>query len=169
MYTKKYFEGIELSDEQQIELIEMMEEIEESRKQLLVNISNHPSSGWSEEQKEGWESIIDIPFPSIHYDSNFDAIANSIYDQIRHRYHRTPMDCTVMVQGQHVATFAIVATLLACGFKVISAYTKRISTDNPDGTKTSKFVFGGYQNYSSPYIENNFLEELTKQVIERIK
>jgi len=34
-------------------------------KKILMNISNHPSSKWSTEQKEGWNEIIDIPFPEV--------------------------------------------------------------------------------------------------------
>ena len=153
-----------LNKEQEEKLLQIIADIEISRKQCLINISNHPSSGWSEEQKEGWGSIIDIPFSSIHYDSNFNAIADSIYDTIRYKHHRTPMDCTVMCQGQHVATFSIVALLLTLGFNVLSAYTERIVTENPDGTKLSKFVFGGYQVYKSRNIYNQFLHELEKIV-----
>jgi hypothetical protein len=31
---------------------------------LLLNISNHPSREWEDAQKEGWDIIVDIPFPS---------------------------------------------------------------------------------------------------------
>jgi len=31
----------------------------------LINISNHPSSEWTEQQKFGWDEIVDIPFPQI--------------------------------------------------------------------------------------------------------
>lgn len=34
-------------------------------RKVLYNISNHPSSGWSEEQRAEWDVIIDIPFPKI--------------------------------------------------------------------------------------------------------
>ena len=34
-------------------------------KKLLINCSNHPSLKWSAEQKEGWDIIIDVPFPAI--------------------------------------------------------------------------------------------------------
>ena len=39
---------------------------------ILVNCSNHPSAGWSIEQKSGWDVIIDVPFPDVppHLDSN---------------------------------------------------------------------------------------------------
>jgi hypothetical protein len=31
----------------------------------LINISNHPSSSWSAEQKAGWDEIVDVPFPAV--------------------------------------------------------------------------------------------------------
>jgi len=34
-------------------------------KKLLINCSNHSSLKWSEEQKEGWDVIVDVPFPAI--------------------------------------------------------------------------------------------------------
>jgi len=34
-------------------------------KKLLVNCSNHHSSKWSEEQRSGWDVIVDVPFPAI--------------------------------------------------------------------------------------------------------
>ena len=165
MYIRKYFEGIELSDEKQKKLIQIIEEIEDSQRQCLINISNHPSNKWETGQSLDYGKVIDIPFPAINYDSNFQRIADSIYDTIRNRYHRTPRDCTVMVQGQHVATFAIVATLMSCGFRCVSAFTDRIVSENPDGTKLSRFVFGGYQEYSSIHINNHFIEELIKQIL----
>ncbi len=32
---------------------------------VLINHSNHPHSGWGDKQKEGWDKIVDIPFPNI--------------------------------------------------------------------------------------------------------
>ena len=32
---------------------------------VLFNISNHPSNGWSNEQRRDWDEIVDISFPNI--------------------------------------------------------------------------------------------------------
>jgi hypothetical protein len=43
----------------------------------LINFSNHSSSQWSEEQKAGWDQIIDIKFPNVPAnidDENFDEL-----------------------------------------------------------------------------------------------
>jgi hypothetical protein len=39
---------------------------ENKMKNILYNISNHPSTGWSDSQRAGWERIIDLPFPEIN-------------------------------------------------------------------------------------------------------
>jgi hypothetical protein len=31
----------------------------------LLNLSNHPSQGWSDAQRQDWDEIIDLPFPAI--------------------------------------------------------------------------------------------------------
>lgn len=130
----------------------------------LVNISNHPSDKWSEDQKVGFEKIIDIVFPGISLQDNVEIIADDIYTKIHDGLKLMPWDAAIMVQGQHVATFAIVACLLNAGYKVLSAYTKRIVTDNPDGSKTSIFRFGGYQEYRSRNVNKDFLENFFYEV-----
>lgn len=45
---KKYFEKFSLEGEP-----------------VLINVSNHPSEKWSNDQKERWKKIIDIPFPNV--------------------------------------------------------------------------------------------------------
>ena len=39
----------------------------------FINLSNHPSSGWGEEQKQAakqWGTIIDYPFPEVNAQSS---------------------------------------------------------------------------------------------------
>ena len=125
----------------------------------LINISNHPSEKWEENQKRDFEEVVDMPFPNIVLHSNFDQIADQLYDKVREHLKARPWDTAIMVQGQHPATFAIVACFLNAGYKVLSAYTERMSVDNVDGTKTSKFVFGGYQEYRSRNVNQDFLSD----------
>ena len=32
---------------------------------ILINLSNHPSSKWSDSQRAGWDEIIDLAFPNV--------------------------------------------------------------------------------------------------------
>jgi len=165
MYSERIDKSlILLGAEGLVEWEELLNCLAERQQSYLVNLSNHPSDKWSDLQKSGWGAIIDIPFPEIHIDSNFDRIADSMYDKVKNMeaIDLNPGNCTIMVQGQHPATFSMVACFINAGFTVLSAFTERIVTDNTDGSKTSVFRFGGYQRYWSRYVQQDFLENLFK-------
>jgi len=84
-----------------------------------------------------------------------------MYDTVRSN-GCNPSNSTIMVQGQHPATFSIVSCFINAGWTVLSAFTERKVTDNPDGTRTYAFEFGGYQRYWSRYCQQDFLENLFK-------
>ncbi|MBW7889540.1 MAG: hypothetical protein LC115_08305 [Bacteroidia bacterium] len=125
------------------------EEYENKTMKIIINLSNHPSSSWSEAQKAGWDVIDDIQFPAVEFETDIKGEAVRIVGEIVDKYRCEDYRMiTVMVQGQSVLTFAIVLRLLRLGFRVVAAYTERNTTVNPDGTKTVKFDFGGWQDYS---------------------
>lgn len=162
MYSERIDKSlILLGAERLIEWEELLAHFRSKQQSILINLSNHPSKGWNDQQKFGFEKIIDIPFPEIQIDSNFDMVADSMYDRIRSN-GCNPSNSTIMVQGQHPATFSIVACFINAGWTVLSAFTERICTDNPDGTRTYAFQFGGYQRYWSRYVQQDFLENLFK-------
>lgn len=162
MYSERIDKSlILLGVEGLIEWEELLAYFKSKQQSILVNLSNHPSERWSDQQKFGFDQIVDIPFPEIQIDSNFDMVADSIYDRIRSN-GCNPSNSTIMVQGQHPATFSIVACLINAGWTVLSAFTERIVTDNEDGSKTSVFRFGGYQRYWSRHCQQDFLENLFK-------
>jgi len=163
MYSERIDKSLMLlGAEGLIEWEELLAYFKSKQQSILVNLSNHPSKGWNDQQKFGFEQIIDIPFPEIQIDSNFDSIADSMYDTVRSN-GCNPSNSTIMVQGQHPATFSIVACLINSGWTVLAAHTPRVVTDNPDGSKTSVFKFNGYQKYHSRYVQQYFLEDLFKR------
>jgi len=163
MYSERIDKSlIYLGAEGLIEWEELLAYFKSKQQSILVNLSNHPSERWSDQQKFGFDQIVDIPFPEIQIDSNFDMVADSIYDRIRSN-GCNPSNSTIMVQGQHPATFSIVACLINSGWTVLAAHTPRVVTDNPDGSKTSVFKFNGYQKYHSRYVQQYFLEDLFKR------
>jgi len=166
MYSERIDKSlILLGVEGLVEWEELLHYLAERQQSYLVNLSNHPSEKWNDQQKAGWGGIIDIPFPEIMIDSNFDRIADSMYDKVKNMkvIDLNPSNCTIMIQGQHPATFSMVACFMNAGFTVLSAFTERIVTDHEDGSKTSVFRFGGYQRYWSRYITQDFLENLFKE------
>jgi len=49
-------------------------------KKILVNCSNHPSTRWSEEQRQGWDVIVDVPFPDVK--PNWDTLDRGYLDTL---------------------------------------------------------------------------------------
>lgn len=43
---------------------------------VLINHSNHPSIKWDDRQKEDWDKIIDIPFPTVSPCADTDEVYN---------------------------------------------------------------------------------------------
>ena len=164
MYSERIDKSlIYLGAEGLIEWEELLAVLHHNQANCAVNITNHPSDKWCEEQRKPFgKERSDIPFPEIEFDSNFDRIADSIYDRLRSK-GCDPSNSTIVCQGQHPATFSIVACLINSGWTVLAAHTPRVVTDNPDGSKTSVFKFNGYQKYHSRYVQQYFLEDLFKR------
>jgi len=86
---------------------------------LLINCSNHPSLKWSEEQKEGWDIIIDVPFPAI--DPRWDTTSeeyllalvgtrNTILDVLsNHEY--LELEKHIMLQGEFSLCYLLYSKL----------------------------------------------------------
>lgn len=51
-----------------------MEAVYRGKPKLLLNLSNFRSTNWTEEQKQGWDKIIDIKFPTINWE--IDSLEN---------------------------------------------------------------------------------------------
>jgi len=109
----------------------------------FYNISNHPSSRWSTEQKEAalkiGSEIVDIAFPQIRAEASMDdvhALVNGIYQQI-------PEGSAVMVQGE----FSFVLSFVALNQSQLKPHviyvgcSERNTVENEDGSKTSVFEF----------------------------
>jgi hypothetical protein len=74
------------------------------KNRILFNISNHPSLNWSAEQREGWNEIVDIPFPNVSPTADMDevrglaiSIARKVKEICREKGIERPC---VMVQGE---------------------------------------------------------------------
>lgn len=65
---------------------------------ILVNLSNHPSESWDEKQKEGWDKIVDIPFPDV--DPHLEDVGDLVleyFKKIREIQIQNNRDSTVYV------------------------------------------------------------------------
>ena len=119
---------------------------------MFVNLSNHPSSQWGDEQRRDamqYGEIIDISYPRIPVrieNDAMDALVDTYYDQIV-----SLNNPVVMLQGEPVFAFRLTNRLKAIGIKVLVSCTERISEEErlEDGSvrKTSRFIYGGMREY----------------------
>ena len=120
---------------------------------MFINFTNHPSSGWSEEQLKAAEvygDIIDIDFPAVQADADSISISS-----LADRYCRlisAASPSAVLVQGEMSLAFAVVSRLKAAGIAALCACSKRdcVTSIADDGSvvRSSIFRFVRFRDYS---------------------
>jgi len=116
---------------------------------IFINLTNHPSSGWNEEQMKAaqqYGEVVDISFPIIEplfTSKDINELANEMADKIR------AFDCNpvVHVMGEMTFTYAVVSRLKAMGITCVASTTERIAKMMPDGKKISEFKFVQFRKY----------------------
>lgn len=116
---------------------------------MLLNLSNHPSTKWPENQKqaaiEKYGSIQDLSFPQIDPQAGKDeviALANDYMTQIE---EINPT--AVHIMGEMVFTYQIVSLLKEKGIPCIASTTERIAEEMEDGKKLMTFKFVRFRDY----------------------
>ena len=122
---------------------------------ILINLSNHPSSKWSESQKEGWDEIIDISFPNIPAEysemqvldlvTEFSAKLGELANEVEKK--NSPLNLCLM--GEFSFCYLLKEVLEdnlegdVWHFFIPTTERKVVEKQNPDGTtvKTSEFSF----------------------------
>lgn len=124
-----------------------------SSKRIFINLSNHPSSKWSEKQLAQanlYGEIIDLPFPDVDADGSEEYITQLVkttLSQIKELQKGTEQDSTIHIMGEMTFTYAMVNTLKAEGYKCVASTTKRNTIELEDGTKQSLFTFNKFREY----------------------
>lgn len=118
---------------------------------LFVNLSNHPTSRWSEEQcnaAASYGKCIDMPFPVVNpmadeeeIREQVDKIAQPILEQAER------FQVTVHVMGEMTTTFALVKLLSQKGISCVASTSYRIVEELTDGTKRVDFRFNRFRRY----------------------
>lgn len=118
---------------------------------MLLNLSNHPSDKWPENQKTAaaqFGKIFDIPFPNIPPDASSEevnALAKNYLAKIQALASEGKI--TIHLMGELTFCFALVKLLKQEGITCIASTTERISVAAEDGTKTSQFRFVQFRSY----------------------
>lgn len=116
---------------------------------MFINLTNHPSSGWSEEQKRAakeYGEIIDVSFPEIGPDFTSKEV-NELADKVVESIRKMDDYPVVHVMGEMTMTYAIVSRLKAIGITCIASTTERNIVMMPDGRKVSEFKFVQFREY----------------------
>ena len=113
---------------------------------MLLNLSNHPSTSWTEPQLTAAGSkVIDMPFPQVDPDGDetyIEQLAQEYCDKI---VKMKDIE-TVHLMGEMNFTFALVNKLKNNGFRCVASTTKR-ETVEENGIKISKFNFVRFREY----------------------
>lgn len=114
----------------------------------LLNLSNHPSDGWSQEQKqaalEQYNTITDKPFPAIAPDLGDDQLQQLVDEYFNSIVGLSPT--AVHIMGEMTFTFALVQRLKAAGIPCIASTTERRVTEE-GGKKIVTFQFVRFRPY----------------------
>ncbi len=128
---------------------------------MLINVSNHTSANWPEEQKQAairlFGVIKDIAFPHIDPVADNDAIlalANDFGNRIVKCFNNPPAPFikgevhAVHIMGEMTFTCAVVALLQYRNIVCVASTTERIVDEAVDGSKNVVFQFVQFREYT---------------------
>lgn len=118
---------------------------------MLLNLSNHPSSSWTEEQIKAAEcfgKVVDLAFPVLNPkgDENYiDQMATKYLGKVK--AIAKGQSITVHVMGEMTFTLALVSKLSREGIECIASTTERVVNDFGNGQKQATFRFVRFRKY----------------------
>lgn len=116
---------------------------------MLINLSNHPYECWTVKQKEQAQNqfgyVIDILHPEISPETNELEVEHLANDVAKDILKKNPK--AVHVMGEHTFCFSMVRLLQKEGIKCIASTSKRICSENEDGTVNKRFEFVRFRTY----------------------
>ena len=120
---------------------------------MLINLSNHPSQYWSEQQLalacERWERVVDMPFPAIVPTSDTMAVqqlAAEYCERCVEMLGDTTEASAVHLMGEMVFCYNLVTMLKAAGISVVASTAER-SVRYVGDIKETIFVFVTFREY----------------------
>lgn len=122
---------------------------------MLLNLSNHPLSKWSAEQRLAAErlygSVQDVAFPDIDPAGSLESVSNLVQETV-HRCvdlldSSSEKPHAVHIMGEFTFTYLFVREMERRNILCVASTTERIVSDNPDGSKTTVFKFVQFRPY----------------------
>lgn len=121
---------------------------------MFINLTNHPSSGWSEEQLAAarqYGEIVDIPFPLVGEhaaEAEIKRLADEYVSTIKSKGRA--QDLTVHVMGEQTFCYALISKLQEEGIRCVASCTEHDTFINGQGQKVSTFHFTRFREYVPP-------------------
>ena len=119
---------------------------------IFINLSNHPSSQWSESQLAAARKIgkiTDFRFPAIDPSDSPEKIKNIALGIFK--FIMALGKPVVMVQGEYTFTYHMVRLLQEAGIRAVVSCSRRVSEEyvdeNGNTVKVSSFRFEGFRDY----------------------
>jgi hypothetical protein len=116
---------------------------------MLLNLSNHPSKLWSQEQQkaaeEAYQKIQDLPFPPIDPKSTSAAIQQLALGYCKKIIRLKPQ--AVHLMGEMTFTYALVRLLQTQGIICIASTSERKVITEENGKKMVLFEFEQFRVY----------------------
>ena len=112
---------------------------------MLINLTNHPSANWNEEQREEavrqWGKIEDYSFPAVGSEGDNVSMMQCAQAIVSEVVKMNPD--AVLCQGEMSMTFLLVAMLQKKGIPVYAATSERRAKEElqPDGSICKSVVF----------------------------
>ena len=134
---------------------------------MLINLSNHPLSKWSEKQRltaeQQFGKIVDLPFPVVPTDAGLNQVVQlveekvaacmKILDEKKTMSSETSGNSdAVHIMGEMTFVYQFVNKMSVEGILCVASTTGRIAEEKSDGTKLSRFEFVQFR----PYTEELF-------------
>lgn len=118
---------------------------------MLLNLSNHPSFNWSNEQKDAairqFGGIVDLPFPMIDPDASLESVEELAEETYERIISMNLIDLSVHVMGELTFCYAFLKILELKGIAAYASTTHREVVVNESGVKTSVFRFFKFRPY----------------------
>jgi len=111
----------------------------------MYNITNHPSTGWSEAQRAAaleltGSPVIDIRFPNVSPNATSKEVEEMAWEVLKD----VPRDASVLIQGEASLSFALIMVAFVKRCRVYSTTTERVVVERAEGdtvVKTAVFQF----------------------------
>ncbi|MCI5777893.1 MAG: CRISPR-associated protein [Bacteroidales bacterium] len=119
---------------------------------MLVNISNHPSKGWSQGQIEAarreYGEVVDYPFPMVSPSATGEEVLKMAEETLKRALEMVDDEkVTLHVMGEMTLTMAIVQMARRRGLTCVASTSERVVEEGPDGQKVSYFNFVRFREY----------------------